>query len=302
MHYLIMVFGKNLELSFEFFPPRNEREYKTYENTVQQLAQYGPKFVSYTDGAGFSKNREIIESVEILRQYMSPEVVAHITSCDKTKSDVDVILNKYIENKIESFLIIRGDCPRDEFLMDLEDFDENNSDFEHASDLIEYMFKKGYKNLGFGCFPTGHPEDNNLDETMNTFNLKVKSGGNFSATQLFFDFDDYKKFHENANEKNINVPIYAGIMPLVSFEQAKRFAKVCDISLPENLSDGFASCNTIEEEREFGIKFIADLCDELIKYGADGLHFYTLNRYKAFSDIYKLIKNKDSLNKGEVRI
>ena len=116
-----MVFGKNLELSFEFFPPRNEREYKTYENTVQQLAQYRPKFVSYTDGAGFSKNREIIESVEILRQYMSPEVVAHITSCDKTKSDVDVILNKYIENKIESFLIIRGDCPRDEFLMDLED-------------------------------------------------------------------------------------------------------------------------------------------------------------------------------------
>jgi methylenetetrahydrofolate reductase (NADPH) len=119
---------------------------------------------------------------------------------------------------------------------------------------------------------------------------------------LFFDFDDYKKFHENANGKNIDVPIYAGIMPLVSFEQAKRFAKVCDISLPKSLSEGFASCNSIEEEREFGIKFIANLCDELIEYGADGLHFYTLNRYKAFSDIYKLIKNKDSLSKGEVRI
>jgi len=74
------------------------------------------------------------------------------------------------------------------------------------------------------------------------------------------------------------------------------------IFLYQRLSEGFANCNTIEEEREFGIKFIADLCDELIKYGADGLHFYTLNRYKAFSDIYKLIKNKDSLNKGEVRI
>jgi len=297
-----MVFGKNLELSFEFFPPRNEREFRTYENTVQQLAQYNPTFVSYTDGAGFSKNREIIDSVQVLRKYMSPEIVAHITSCDKTQNDVDKILNKYIENKIESFLIIRGDCPRDDFLMDLEDFDELNSEFEHASDLIEYLSKKGIKNIGFGCFPTGHPEDKNQDETLSTFNLKVKSGGNFSATQLFFDFIDYKKFHEFANKESLNVPIYAGIMPLVSYEQAKRFAKICDISLPESLNDGFAGCSSLEEEREFGIKYIADLCNDLIDYGADGLHFYTLNRHKAFNDIYELIKNKEFLDKGEIKI
>ena len=90
-------------------------------------------------------------------------------------------------------------------------------------------------------------------------------------------------------------------MPLVNYEQARDF-KICDISLPESLNDGFAGCSSLEEEREFGIKYIADLCNDLIDYECNGLHFYTLNRHKAFNDIYELIKNKEFLDKGEIKI
>ncbi len=280
-----MVFGNNLELSFEFFPPRNEREYISYENTVRDLSKYNPAFISFTDGAGLSKNREIIRSVEILKKYSDTNVVAHITSCDKEKEDIDKVLFLYSENSIDSFLIIRGDCPRDEFLMDLDEIENMETGFPHASDLISYLSTKGIKNLGFAAFPTGHPEDKDKNQTRDIFELKVKSGGTFSATQLFFDAQEYINFYNLIKQSNIQVPIYAGIMPLISFQQAKRFAQICDINLPKELVNGFQSCTSIEQERNFGISYITNLCNELIDFKVDGLHFYTLNRSKAFKEI-----------------
>ena len=88
-----MTFGKGDILSFEFFPPRNLDEFATLEQTCSSLASFEPEFVSFTDGAGASKNRDIIEAVKILRKYVDTEVVAHITSCDKQEEDVDKIVN-----------------------------------------------------------------------------------------------------------------------------------------------------------------------------------------------------------------
>jgi len=93
-----LIFNKENELSFEFFPPRNNKEYINLEETYKILLEFNPTFVSYTDGAGASKNRDIIKSVEILRKYSDTEVVAHITSCDKEKVDVDTLLDEYQKN------------------------------------------------------------------------------------------------------------------------------------------------------------------------------------------------------------
>ena len=297
--YKFMLFEKNLELSFEFFPPRNEREYTSYENTVKELSVYDTSFVSFTDGAGFSKSREIIRAVKILREYSNTEVVAHITSCDKGKKDIDNLIDTYIENKIDSFLIIRGDCPRDDFLMDLDENESFETDFKYSRDLIQYLNQKSISKIGFGAFPSGHPEDKNFEETINTFLLKTNLGGTFSATQLFFDAAEYIKFYQEVRKHEIAIPIYAGIMPLISFDQAKRFAQICDISLPKKLAEGFQSCKSKEEEREFGINYISELCDDLISFNADGLHFYTLNRFRAIKDIFTKINYEFKKTKKE---
>ncbi len=286
-----MTFGKGDTLSFEFFPPRNLDEFATLEQTCSSLASFEPEFVSFTDGAGASKNRDIIEAVKILRKYVDTEVVAHITSCDKQEEDVDKIVNSYVDEGINTFLIIRGDCPTNEFLVDLDDLEkEFNSGFRHASQLIEYLKSNNFNNIGFGAFPSGHPEDKQWKETLNTFKIKVEAGGTFSATQLFFDVDDYKSLYKDIRKFDSLTPIYAGIMPLVSLKQAERFAEVCDIELPKKLKDGFSKCKSKEEERDFGISYIAELCDDLIEFNADGLHFYTLNRATAFIDISKKMK------------
>ena len=184
-----------MELSFEFFPPRNNKEYKSLEETYKVLSKFEPTFVSFTDGAGASKNRDIIKSVKILRKYSETEVVAHITSCDKEKIDVDELIDEYQKNDITSFLVIRGDCPTNEFLVDPDEIDfSGENEFRHASDLIEYLKSKGINNIGFGAFPTGHPEDKSFEQTVETFKIKSNLGGNFSATQLFFDSEEYKIF------------------------------------------------------------------------------------------------------------
>jgi len=280
------MFGRNLELSFEFFPPRNEREYDSYEKSVIELSEFNPAFVSFTDGAGFSKNREIIRAVEIYRKYSNSEIVAHITSCDKDKTDVDKIINTYLENKIDSFLVVRGDCPRDEFLMDIDDLENTNIVFEYSSDLIAYLKQSNIDKIGFGTFPSGHPEDDDINQTISTYKIKVNQGGIFSATQLFFDSQEYLNFRKKIQVLDNNVPTYAGIMPLISYEQANRFAKICDIKLPKKLHEGFQQCNSKDQERSFGINYITEMCNELIEENVDGLHFYTFNRYKAFKEIY----------------
>ena len=288
-----MIFDKEMELSFEFFPPRNNKEYKSLEETYKVLSKFEPTFVSFTDGAGASKNRDIIKSVKILRKYSKTEVVAHITSCDKEKVDVDELIDEYQKNDITSFLVIRGDCPTNEFLIDPDEIDfSGENEFRHASDLIEYLKSKGINNIGFGAFPTGHPEDKSFEQTVETFKIKSNLGGNFSATQLFFDSEEYKIFFNKMKESNNEVPIYAGIMPLLSLDQAKRFAQICDVELPSKLEEGFEKCNSKEEEREYGIKYITKMCNELIDFGADGLHFYTLNRSKAFVDIHNNLEFK----------
>ena len=289
-----MIFSKENELSFEFFPPRNNKEYTNLEETYKVLSEFNPTFVSYTDGAGASKNRDIIKSVEILRKYSDTEVVAHITSCDKEKIDVDLLLSEYQENNITSFLVIRGDCPTNDFLIDPDEIDfSGENEFRHASDLIKYLKYKGVSNIGFGAFPSGHPEDKSFDQTVRTFKAKSDLGGNFSATQLFFDSKEYIRFHKTMKEEDSKVPIYAGIMPLLSLDQAKRFAQICDVELPKKLEEGFQKCESKEKERSFGIEYITEMCNELMEYGVDGLHFYTLNRSKAFVDIYSNLETNN---------
>ncbi len=296
-----MTFGKEQVLSFEFFPPRNMKEFDLLEESCSLLAPYSPNFVSFTDGAGGSKNRDIIDAVKIVRQYLDAEIVAHITSCDKQKGDVDRIINTYLEENIDSFLIIRGDCPTNEFLIDLDELeDEINIEFKHSSDLIEYINTKNVKRIGFGAFPGGHPEDKNKEQTLSTFKKKVEAGGSFSATQLFFDINEYKNLYKEIREFDNTTPIYAGIMPLVSLVQAERFAEICDIDLPEKLREGFLDCNNKEEERDFGLSYISDLCDALIEHNADGLHFYTLNRAGPFIEIESKMKMMKFSNNNEI--
>ena len=249
-----MTFGKEQVLSFEFFPPRNMKEFDLLKESCSLLAPYSPNFVSFTDGAGGSKNRDIIDAVKIVRKYLDTEIVAHITSCDKQKGDVDRIINTYLEENIDSFLIIRGDCPTNEFLIDLDELeDEINTEFKHSSDLIEYINTKNVQRIGFGAFPGGHPEDKNKEQTLSTFKKKVEAGGSFSATQLFFDINEYKNLYKQIRVFDNTTPIYAGIMPLVSLVQAERFAEICDIDLPEKLQEAYLDCKNKEEERDFGL-------------------------------------------------
>ena len=80
-----------------------------------------------------------------------------------------------------------------------------------------------------------------------------------------------------------------GIIPILSAAQIKRFTALCGARIPakvaaklEELGDNDAAVT------EFGIEYATRQCEELLRAGALGIHFYTLN--KAHSTV-RILKN-----------
>ncbi len=267
---------KPMTLSFEFFPPRKIENEKGLFDTIGVLSEYNPDFVSITYGAGGSTRDKTIEWTLKMKNEYGLNPMMHLTCIASTKKSIDEIIEKLKEGRVDNILALRGDLP--------EGFDRSRMEFQYAYQLVEYLKSKGDFSIGVAGYPEGHPESESLERDIEYLKIKIDAGGEFIITQLFFDNSKFFDFLERLNRHGVNVPVIAGIMPILNLSQMRRFVDMCGASVPEFLIKSMES-KSKEDMYKIGVDYAVKQCSELIENGVRGLHFYTLNKFNATKDI-----------------
>lgn len=271
-------------VSFEFFPPKKQESEQVLFNTIKELRKYNPDFVSVTFGAGGTTTDKTIEWTRCIKQDYSLNVMMHLTCVGAGLSNIDGIMDKLAEMKVENVLALRGDLPTE--------LPEEHvcSDFKYAGDLVKHLRQKCGDTISIGVagYPEKHPEAKSMASDIDSLKRKVDEGADFIITQLFFDNFNFYNYMEKVRAAGINIPIIAGIMPIINISQAVRFTQMCGASIPKPL---LAKMEDMSAEDQFktGIEFASKQSGGLWASGVDGLHFYTLNKHGATEQILNSI-------------
>jgi len=271
---------QNLSLSFEFFPPQTPEGIEKLRATRKQLAELQPEFFSVTFGAGGSTRDRTLETVlEIAAEgYVA---APHLSCIGSTRENIRALLQTYHDKGIKRIVALRGDLPSGM---------AQAGEFRYANELVTFIRQEfGDRfHLEVAAYPEIHPQARSAEDDLQSFKRKIEAGANSAITQYFYNSDAYFNFVENARAQGITVPIVPGIMPINKFSQLARFSDACGAEIPrwirkklEGYGDDQASI------RAFGLDVVTDLCDRLLKGGAPGLHFYTLNAAGLTSTIWQ---------------
>jgi methylenetetrahydrofolate reductase (NADPH) len=260
------------EISFEFFPPKTAPGQSKLVTTCEKLNAFNPAYYSVTFGAAGSTQYKTLETVKQLRE-LSVNTVPHISCISMQKKDIDELLNQYQSIGVDNLVVLRGDY--------LEGEENTAGEFNYANELVAYI-REQFQNefqIKIGAYPEFHPQASDAITDFNHFKQKVESGADEAVTQYFFNIDAYSQFMELCEKNNITIPVTPGIMPISNTERLLRFSNLCGAEVPLWLKKRLLA---YEHDQESLIKFGADvvgkLCEDLIKLGAPGLHFYTLNQ------------------------
>jgi methylenetetrahydrofolate reductase (NADPH) len=274
--------------SFEFFPPKTEDAAGQLEETIANLRDLKPSFVSVTYGAGGSTRERTIEIVTRVKRETGIDAMAHLTCAGSTSGDLAGVLDRIGESGIENVLALRGDPPKGQ-----TEFKAAEGGFRYASELVRFIRDRHDSSLCLGgaCYPEKHPECGNPAVDLMNLKRKVDEGLDFVITQLFFDNRRYFEFVERAQRAGIKVPIIPGIMPITNAAQIERFMVGCGATIPFDLAEELDRRRADPKAvLELGVAHATAQSIELLKNGAPGIHFYTLNRSTATREIYVALK------------
>jgi methylenetetrahydrofolate reductase (NADPH) len=279
----------NPVFSFEFFPPKDEAGVASLMETVKNLQDLHPSFVSVTYGAGGSTRRKTIEITKRIKQELGIEAMSHLTCVGHSRDEISAILDEIETAAIENIMTLRGDPPRGE-----THFVPHPDGFRYANELVTFIrSRKPAFCLGVAGYPEVHPEAPSKEADLTNLKRKVDAGANFIVTQLFFDTRDYFELIERAQAIGIGLPVVPGIMPITDVAQIKRFTQMCGAKIPPALLADLESVDGNKEAVvEIGIRYSTAQCESLLKNGAPGIHFYTLNKSTSTRTILSNLKNR----------
>ncbi|WP_457599929.1 methylenetetrahydrofolate reductase [NAD(P)H] [Hydrogenivirga sp.] len=275
-------------VSFEFFPPKTREGERQLFETIKELKGLKPTFVSVTYGAGGSTRDRTRNVVKRIHEDIGLNVMAHLTCIAHSKEELREILRDYREIGIENILALRGDVPHDR-----PDFRPPEGACRYARELVELIREDfgDYFSVGVASYPEGHPESPNMEWEIRFFKEKVEAGADFSITQMFFENRYYYEFIDLCGRAGIDIPIIPGIMPITNFKQIKKFASMCGATIPQSLIERMEPVEDKPEEvAKIGVDFAVRQCEDLLRNGVPGLHFYTLNKSRATLQIYKALR------------
>jgi methylenetetrahydrofolate reductase (NADPH) len=266
--------------SFEFFPPQTPEGIERLRATRKQLAQLKPTFFSVTFGAGGStRDRTIGTVLEICAD--GQRAAPHLSCIASTRAIAREMLDRYRQAGVNRVVALRGDLPSG--LVD-------PGEFRYANELVGFIrseFGDAF-HIEVAAYPEYHPQARTAQDDLANFKRKVEAGANSAITQYFYNADAYFSFVDECQAQGIEIPIVPGIMPINKFSQLARFSDACGAEIPrwirrklEGFGDDTASI------RSFGLDVVTQLCDHLLRGGAPGLHFYTLNQAGPTSIIWQ---------------
>jgi methylenetetrahydrofolate reductase (NADPH) len=273
-------------LSFEFFPPKDEIGFWDLYQTVEKLKPLAPTFVSVTYGAGGSTRKKTVDLVARIKSDIRIESMAHLTCVGATRREIGEMIDTLKSRGVENILALRGDPP-----LGQAKFEQPVDGFAHANELVAFIRDRHDFCVGGAGHPETHPEAPDPQTDLDHLKRKVDAGCDFLITQLFFDNDLFYRFRDRAVACGIAVPIIAGIMPIISLSQIKRFTQMCGATIPRDLLQKMEALeDDAEAVRHVGTYHASEQCRDLLDHDVAGIHFYTLNRSTATRAICQQIK------------
>ena len=264
----------DIQVSFEFFPPKTDKMADTLWASIQTLAPLQPRFVSVTYGAGGSTRERTHATVERILNETALTPAAHLTCVAATREEIDSIARDYWELGVRNIVALRGDPPEPG-----TKYAPHPEGYCDATELVAGLKKVAPFDISVAAYPEVHPDSSSRAFDLENLKRKVDAGADRAITQFFFSPDCFFRFRDEAAAAGIEAEIVPGILPVANVATTRRFAQSCGASIPQWLDQLFEGLDDLPSARQLiAATVAAELCGQLYAGGVRHFHFYTLNR------------------------
>lgn len=259
--------------SFEFFPPKTEKSVTDLDQVAVELGALNPSYMTVTYGAGGSTRDGTYDTVTRLHGLTTVPMAAHLTFCGTPKDELNLYIDKLWNAGIHHVIALRGDLPPGKSMANY-----TGPEFYHyTSDFVEALLERHPFEISVGAYPEKHPDAPSLALDIEALKKKCAAGATRAITQIFFSNDIFYKFMEQTAKAGITTPIVPGLLPIIDFARARKFADTCHATLPHTLHAKFEGLEG-DDVRKAAIEVLAAQIEDLKANGVDHFHFYTLNK------------------------
>jgi methylenetetrahydrofolate reductase (NADPH) len=264
----------DVEVSFEFFPPKTEKMEETLWESIETLSPLGPRFVSVTYGAGGTTRERTHNTVARIARETPLAAAAHLTCVEASKAEIDAVAEEYWAAGVRHIVALRGDPPRAG-----EKYATHPGGYENAADLVAGLRRLHPFEISVAAYPECHPDSPDAAADIDNLKRKIDAGANRAITQFFFEADTFLRFRDRAAAAGIDAEIVPGIMPVMSFASVQRMSAMCGTAVPGWMERLFEGLDEHPAARQLvAATLAAELCRKLYAGGVRQFHFYTLNR------------------------
>ncbi|WP_279022891.1 methylenetetrahydrofolate reductase [Gibbsiella quercinecans] len=257
-----------INVSFEFFPPRTSEMEDTLWQSIDRLSSLKPKFLSVTYGANSGERDRTHSVIKGIKERTGLDAAPHLTCIDASPAQLREIATDYWNSGIRHIVALRGDLPAGGGKPDM-----------YAADLVTLLREVGDFDISVAAYPEVHPEAKSAQADLINLKRKIDAGANRAITQFFFDVESYLRFRDRCVATGIDVEIVPGILPVSNFKQLQRFATMTNVRVPSWMTSMFEGLDNDPETRKMvGANIAMDMVRILSREGVKDFHFYTLNR------------------------
>lgn len=272
------------KISFEVFPPRTvDAAFKLWD-AAQALAPLNPRFFSVTYGAGGSTRDITHDAAHVLRRTSGLPIAAHLTCVGASKAETMEVADSFNKIGVRDIVALRGDPEEG-----AEKFTPHPEGFNDSCELITALAETGKFNIRVGAYPDPHPEATSPEANIEWLKRKFDAGADEAMTQFFFEADTFLRFRDACAKAGIDKPITPGILPIVNWKSARKFADRCGTPVPAWIDDAFAKAERDDRTALLATSLCTEMCSKLMDEGVDALHFYTLNRAELTRDVCRAL-------------
>ena len=270
-----LVGSGDIDVSFEFFPPKSEKMEEALWTCIRRLEPLAPEFVSVTYGAGGSTRERTHNTVSRIVKETALRPAAHLTCVEATKSEVEEVAKAYQAAGVKHIVALRGDPAGGVGSA----YTPHPDGYANAAALVEGLKKNGNFEISVAGYPEKHPESPSLAADMDNLKAKVDAGADRIITQFGFDNTHFLRFLERARASGIWVPITPGLVPIHNFRQVAGFAIRAGATVPAWVARRFEGLDEdVKTSHLVAVAIATEQVMDLVDEGVKSFHFYTLNR------------------------
>ena len=275
--------SKQPVMSLEVFPPNPDYPLETIYRTIEALRDLQPDFISVTYGAGGTSRERTVEIASHIKKAYQIETMAHLTCVGHAPEEIEAILKELAAKDIENVLALRGDPPQGE-----TNYSAPPGHYRYAVEMVKQIRRDHAFCVGAAAYTEGHIESRRWQDDWDHLKAKVEAGVDFLITQLYFDNRVFYNFKENILRMGVNVPVSAGIMPVLDSKRIRRMINLSGASIPAKLLqilDKYGD-DPVEFEKA-GLDYAINQINDLLQNGVEGIHYYTMNRAEQTRTVFQ---------------